>query len=327
MKIAYCNTIDYWYPLQQRPHHIMRLLAKRGHEVHWVNSTKIDGMRAEKDDYVTLWHNWNMFKKRIPDIDVYFSSWSHRHTDLDEISAKIVVYDSLDNFEANETQEINMINKSNIVLTTSSPLYDLRKTQHDNVHICRNACFSGYKEHALDIPNDVKQFKNGYVLFSGAVANWVDIDLLDRVAKEHSLVIVGNNFDMSRMPKNAHYLGSKSYEELQKYYKHCKVNLLPFKRCQVADYSNPIKMYEGMVYGKITVATDIPEAKLYPDVVIPSANHIEFMNNLNSAIKHSEVEDIKMKCLKTAEENDWHCRVDVIENSIMEYATKRGISL
>ena len=28
--ILYCNSIDYNFPLQQRPHHIMNLLAKTG---------------------------------------------------------------------------------------------------------------------------------------------------------------------------------------------------------------------------------------------------------------------------------------------------------
>jgi hypothetical protein len=40
MHICYANTIDFDHSLQQRPHHLMKILAERGHTVSWVNQTK-----------------------------------------------------------------------------------------------------------------------------------------------------------------------------------------------------------------------------------------------------------------------------------------------
>jgi glycosyltransferase involved in cell wall biosynthesis len=327
MIFAYANTIDYNFPLRQRPHHIMDILAARGHSIHWVDNTQVEGLRPDRYENLTVWHNWDVFKKRVPEVDVYFSSWSHRYIDLNQVKSKIVLYDSLDNFEANELEEVNMINKADILLTTSAPLYTLRKQQHNNVHLCRNACFSENDNINIEIPEDVKQFKNGYMLFSGAMANWVDIELIEKVAKLYDVVVVGKLFGVSKMPKGVHYLGNKSYNDLQKYYKFCSLNLLPFKRCQVADFSNPLKMYESLVYGRVTIATDIPEATIYPNAVLPSKNHEEFINNIKYALKRKDDINIINKCKQVAKENDWDNRVDIIEKAIYDFAESKGIVL
>ena len=82
-----------------------------------------------------------------------------------------------------------------------------------------------------------------------------------------------------------------------------------------------------MSHGKITVATDIPEAKLYPEVVLTSRNHIEFLENINKALKIKDKQEVKEKCYECANDNSWHKRVDVIENAINEFCNKNNIVL
>ncbi len=125
--ILYANTIDYEFSLRQRPHHIMDIFSQRGWKVFWVDQHKQSGkLRNRLNENLEIYYDWEVFKKRNPKVDVYFSSWSFRHVDLNEIDYKVCVYDSLDNFEQNSTQEHLMIDKADILLTTSQPLYDLR---------------------------------------------------------------------------------------------------------------------------------------------------------------------------------------------------------
>lgn len=322
--IVYANTIDYDFDLQQRPHHLMNILANRGWKVYWVNNTKVEGKRKDIiNENLEIWHNWDLFIKRVPEVDVYFSSWSNRYVDLDKIKSKVVVYDSLDNFEANETNELNMISKADILLTTSQPLYDIRKNQHNNIHICRNGCFPELGEKKYEEPKEFisirQQTKKPIVLFSGALAYWCNLELIEKISQKYILVVVGREWGIKEKPKNILYLGCKKYEELQAYYQHCDVNILPFKRCQISDFSNPIKNYEGMTHGKITVATDIPEATIYPDSVFASKNNGEFLQNIEKALKLKNDIDTINKCKQNAKENSWHDRVDVIEKAINDY--------
>ena len=314
--ILYANTISYFSPLQQRPHHIMNLLAKRGYKIHWVE-TKQSLKRRENYGNITVWHDWEIFKKRIKEVDIYFSTWANRYVDLDQINYKYCIYDSVDNFKQHENNEIKMINKADYVLVTSELLYKIRKHQHKNVVNCKNGCFSDLGNKVYNKPRDVEQFKDGYLLFSGALGTWVDISVLEYIARKYPVVFVGSPYG-ARIPKNVFYLGSKKYDELQAYYSYCDLNLLPFKRCQTSDYSNPIKMYEGMSHGKITVSTDIPDALLYKDVVLCSNNKEHFLQNVKKGLSIKNNPEVIIKCKNNAKENDWNIRVEKIEKIIRE---------
>lgn len=326
----YANTIDWnFHGLTQRPHHIMRGLSEKGYKVYFVNATKRDDIVRERiNDNFEVYYNWDVFLKRVPKCDVYFSSWANRYVDLDKIEAKSVIYDSLDCFPDWESNEINMIDRSDIVLAASEPLLELRSSQHENVHICKNACFYKHGQHSYETPSDLKPFKDSgkpVILFSGALSGtWCDIELVEKIAKKYTLVVVGKPWAINNMPKGVHYLGAKTHEELQAYYAHCDVNILPFKRGQIADYSSPIKLFEAMAHGKLSVATDIPEAVAYSDVILVSRDHKEFLENIDKAIVMSKVETLQNKIKQVAKENTWEHRIDLIDSLIKEYFSKTG---
>jgi glycosyltransferase involved in cell wall biosynthesis len=315
MKIVYANTIDYTFALQQRPHHIMNLLAERGHEVHWINSSKDHELRPFKYGSLTIWYNWENFLRRNPECDIYFASWSRRYEDLDRLKAKFVVYDSLDNFPDNEAHEEVMVSKSDLVLTTSQPLFDLRCKQHNNVHMCRNGCWSGFANKDLS-KFPIKDVKGDFILFSGAIGNWVDVKLIDKLAEQFQVVVAGAYHGGDPLGNKVKIIGAKKYEELQMYYKTALVNILPFKRCQTSDYSNPIKMYEPAVFGVPTVSIDIPEAVIHQDSVYLASNYNEFVNQIQKAIKQRDDPIRKENLIKFAKESDWNLRVDLIEKEM-----------
>ncbi|RXZ78199.1 glycosyltransferase [Paenibacillaceae bacterium] len=329
--IVYANTIDWDHPLQQRPHHIMKLFSENGYKVYYVNQNKrTDKVRDRINDNLEVYYDFDVFCRRVPEVDIYFSSWSFRYVDLDKLKAKVVVYDSLDNFEQNEPEEINMIKRADILFTTANTLYDVRKEQHDNIEIVRNGCFAEFVNKEYAIPADLKPFKDSgkpIILFSGAMAYWCDLELVEKVAKKYQVIVVGMPWAIEKMPEGVHYLGKKNYNELQAYYHHCDVNLLPFKRCQVADFSNPIKMYEAMVHGKPTVAMDIPEVSHYPDVVLSSGTHDEFLNNVEYALQLSKSQTFGELAKSTARQNTWLHRFQQMDTVINKYIFENGIPL
>lgn len=222
-----------------------------------------------------------------------------------------------------------MINKADILFTTSDTLYDIRKHQHTNIHIVRNGCFPEKANTNYPVPEDLKPFKETgkpVLLFSGALAYWCDLQLVEKLGKKYQVVIVGLPWAIDKIPESVHYLGKKKYDELQAYYQHCDVSLLPFKRCQVSDYSNPIKMYEAMVFGKPTVSTDIPEALIYPEAVLPSKNHFEFINNIEKAIEIGKDQEYQTKLKCIANENSWEQRFNLIHNAINQFCSQKGVS-
>ncbi len=330
--IVYANTIDWDFKgLIQRPHHTLSLLSQRGYKVYWIDSTqRIDKVRTRINENFEVYHNFEVFLKRHSSCSIYFSSWANRYVDLERIDAEMVIYDSLDSFPEHEHNELSMINRSDIVLAASQPLYDLRSTQHHNVHLCKNACFAEHGDREYAIPNDLLPFKQSgkpIILFSGALsADWVNLDLVERIAAQYTFVLVGRGWNLKSAPKNVHYLGAKTHEELQAYYRHCDVNILPFVRGQIADYSSPIKNFESMIHGTPSVATDIPEALAYPNVILSSKNDMEFMSNIKKAIRLKRDLEYRKLAIETGRNNTWNHRVDVIEQAIQQfYSSKVGV--
>jgi glycosyltransferase involved in cell wall biosynthesis len=330
INIVYANTIDYGYDLKQRPQHLMELLAKRGYQIHWLNINHQENkMRERIHENMWVYFNKEVFFKRYINPDIYFSSWSNRWIDLDTIKPKLgVIYDSLDNFVENSYQESDMIKRADIVMTTSKLLYELRKQEHPDVVMCENACFPELGKFEYDIPKDIEEYKEQgvpIILFSGALATWCDIDLLEFIADKYKLFMVGKKFNVSKIPDNFVYLGNKSYEQLQAYYHYCDITLLPFRRCQTSDYSDPIKIYESLAHGKIVVATNIPETKKYnKNIVISSASRREFVDNIKRALHQSKNEVLKNLCYETAKNNSWEHRIDIIEEQIKKLWIKKN---
>jgi hypothetical protein len=327
ISIVYARTIDYDFALQQRPHHIMNIHAERGDNISWLNSDfsnkrRENKMRTKINDNLYVYYDWDIFKKRFANPDIYFSTWSKRYEDLIDITPKYgVLYDSLDNFVENSFDESEMIKHSKTVLTTSKSLYRLRKKEHNDVVMCPNACFENLmNKKTWSMPLDLKKnvdFNKPIILLSGALARWCDLQLLETVADLYQLVFVGKLFGVSKVPDNFIYLGCKTYDELQSYYHYCDITLLPFNNNQEALYSDPIKIYESLSHGKICVSTKIEEAQKFDSkVVYVSRNREHFLRNIKKALQNKDDKIVKQICKNESEKHSWNKRVDVFEQCI-----------
>lgn len=344
MNICYANTIDYNFYLQQRPHHIMTKLSERGHNIFWVDQhSRKDIFQTKITDNLSVFHDWDKFcAKYKGQIDIYFSSWSRRWVDIDKLKPKLVIYDSIDMFPQNQGEEKKMVDNSDVILATTKSIYDFhRKHTNKPIYMCENGCFASLRNKSFPIPNDIKNLPKPWILFSGALAadsqyGWVDLDLIEAVSKKYTTLIVGSIWGVSPNEEarikgvklsKAYFLGNKDYIELQKYYANCDVNLLPFKRCQISDFSSPLKLVEGCNYGKICVATDIPVAsefnKEYPLAVLSSKNKDEFLKNIDLAITIKDKEEAKNQCYSLADFHDWNRKVDIIETTIKNHMPNR----
>ena len=99
-------------------------------------------------------------------------------------------------------------------------------------------------------------------------ADWIDIDLMVRVAKHFSkgsLVLLGKvTTDVSALSAlpNVHLLGRKPYADLPAYSKGFDVAMLPFPISEVTLNANPLKVREYLAAGLPVVSTAIPEVEV-----------------------------------------------------------------
>ncbi|WP_431785784.1 glycosyltransferase family protein [Paenibacillus lactis] len=329
--ILYPPTLD-WDFLKQRPQQIVSQFARNGWTVIFCNNTQCSLPPQEVEDNIFVYHNFdevlNLIKHKKIKVDIYYYTWAKTAQFIDQVKAKINIYDSVDSFSAWYEYEDNAVERADIVLTSSQFLYDLRSKKHPNTHLIRNACPESYINRASNTPPEFKDLPRPIIMFSGAIGSWVSTRLLKKVADKYTTVLVGKEFG-KQCPTNVYNLGTKNHEELYDYYANADVCLLPFDTSQeVTQAACAIKLFEHMSAGKITVATKWPETEIYPDAVLTANSDDEFLEMVDEAINKNLSHKNKEIILNYAKDNTWEKRflevIKIIENHNIQSGVKIG---
>jgi glycosyltransferase involved in cell wall biosynthesis len=186
----------------------------------------------------------------------------------------VTVYDAMDElskFKFAPTQlldlERELLERSDIVFTGGSSLYEAKRDRHDNVHCFPSSVdrvhFLKARARQFD-PVDQEELPKPRLGFYGVIDERFDTELLDRIAEMRpawSFVMVGpvvkiSEDELPRRP-NVHYLGGKTYDELPGYLSGWDVALMPFAMNESTQFISPTKTPEYLAGGKPVVSTPI----------------------------------------------------------------------
>ena len=227
--------------------------------------------------------------------------------------------------------EAELIAKSDLVITCSTPLQHSKAKLNDNTHLIRHGVEQHHFAKALDaataIPDDVKDLPRPRFGFYGLVAEWVDLEAMAKVADAYpngSVIIVGehNNADKAGIEKlkakpNVHFIGRKPYASLPGYCKAFDVALLPFVKNELTENANPLKLREYLAAGLPVVSTDIPEAVAVADYGVFLADGADaFVTRVGEALAAGSGPD-RARSNAMAHES-WDAKVAEIETLLME---------
>lgn len=154
---------------------------------------------------------------------------------------------------------------ADLVITSAKKLYVKMSYYNKSIYYLPNGVWNKdyqYKKEKGRIPRDLQSIKQPIVFFMGAVAEWVDFDLIKFLAisrPQYSFVFVGSQ--RSKLPKlsNIYYLGSKKYEDLPNYLEQARVAIIPFKVNNLTAAVTPLKFYEYLSSGTPVVTTIMPD--------------------------------------------------------------------
>lgn len=181
-------------------------------------------------------------------------------------------------------------------------------------------------------PEDVKPIlanKKTIIGYHGALAKWIDYDLLNRIADvdDLQLLLIGyehdNSFRDSGLAdrENVYFLGSKSYFELPQYACHYDVGILPFKKYKLTESVSPVKLFEYMALRKPIVTTDLVECLKYKSCLVAGAmNYDDFIENIQKAIGLKNDQDYLSTLDAEALSNSW-------QSKTLEYLELAGINV
>jgi teichuronic acid biosynthesis glycosyltransferase TuaH len=334
--LIYPPTID-WNWMKLRPQLLLEQFAKDGHEVYYCNKTQ-EPLRASKytqvSNHLTVVHdNRHFLRHVVPQLVrskkkiILWVTCAKQYIFAEQYFPSAVVFDFVDDFPVWAPYLEDMLIQSDIVFTASRPLQEKIRSISP-VHRCelvRNGV--NPEQYRLDpasppvMPSDFPQGGGPVIGYAGAMASWVDKDLVRRIAQqipEARIVIVGAELGAKAAftAKNVHYLGMKPEEELPTYLHHFDACIIPFKKNGVTLATNPLMMYQYLAAGKPVVTVDLPETRDIPEVYAAST-HDEFVARLRSVLSTEFVFN-RSAAKRWLSQNTWRSRYVQARSALAE---------
>jgi glycosyltransferase involved in cell wall biosynthesis len=166
-----------------------------------------------------------------------------------------------------EQMERELVYQSRVVFATADKLRQRLATHHADVRLLPNAGevqhFAKAKQVAAHPKlNDIPRPRIGFV---GGIGSWVDLDFIALLAQARPhvhIVLIGpvetDVGGLASLP-NVHLLGLQPYAELPQFLAGFDATLVTFRRSELAQSVNPVKVYEYLAAGKEVIATPIHE--------------------------------------------------------------------
>ncbi len=331
--IVYPPTLDYHY-LVQRPQHLMKNFSLQGIPALFMNLPGIfqrDFRGIEEiNPQLFVFHEVDPSPYLQGIMPVVYYSATAQVDKVGRYDPSLLVFDSVDEpsdeFSAWQPYYHRAVATADVVLCTSEKLYHMARAINPHVYLVPNGCdyehFSRAARQELPPPYEMKKLKGPIVGYIGVIATWCDLELIDRLAQaypSYNLAMVGPLYNVGRVPQrpNLHWLGFKSYDLLPAYAQCFDVGIIPFRRSNMTESVNPIKMWEYMAAGLPVVTTDLPEAKRFQDVIHYSKNQTTFIENVRRAVENDSWQQQSQR-LALARQNSWAERAREVTR-IMEY--------
>lgn len=257
-------------------------------------------------------------------------------TDL--LEHKLLVYDCVDehseytgliNKQVMLHMEQDLLRQCDFTFVTAAGLYNTKKDFARRMYYLPNAAnvelFMQAQNPATLIPAEMAAINRPVIGFVGVIQDWVDLDLIARVAKSYpawSVVMIGPvgvGIDISGLQKlpNVHLLGRKDVKELPGYIKAFDVCLNAFKLNELTDKVSPLKFYEYLAAGKPIVTVNMPGVREFADIVEIANTADEFVSAVARAVQEETPDKLAAR-LKRAQENSWESRVQFMMQKIKE---------
>lgn len=262
-----------------------------------------------------------------------------------------LVYDCVDehaeftgliNREAVLSMERELLQASDIVFTTAGALYEGKKPFARNIHLVPNAAdvdnFSRADREDTPVPPEIARLPHPVLGFIGVIHHWIDLDLIEYVASRRphwSVAMIGPvgagvSVDRLAALSNVHFFGHKDKEELPGYMKAFDVCLNTFKKNELTDRVNPLKLYEYLASGRPVVSVDMPGVMEFKEIIEIAGDYEGFLAAVERALA-TESAGRKRRRLEAAAGNSWENRVKEMLGLIgttlgTEYSSEECIS-
>jgi GT2 family glycosyltransferase len=261
---------------------------------------------------------------------VHLPFWTRFALDIRERWQWKIVYDCMDEWsgfplmgDAQAEAEKDLVEASDLVTVTARLLLKKWQPLNDSCLLVRNGVeHDFFSQHCR--PNlKLEGIQRPIIGYYGAIAEWVDLDLLRSLAEQHpewSIVLVGDVFvnDLHTLDSldNVHLMGRKPYDDMPLYLYHFDVCVIPFLLNEVTHSVDPVKFYEFMSAGKAVVAVPLAELEIYREYLYFAETPAEFAHQIEAALEENDI-SLAERRRELAAGNQWTDRYAMVHRAII----------
>lgn len=269
-------------------------------------------------------------------------TWTFYPTSADvvgNLGEKLVLYQCVDEYsqfsdtsqQMIERIEERLLRKSAIVVVSADRLYESKRRINPNTFLVRHGVdvehFSRACLPSLPPPADIADLPHPIIGFHGLIASWIDLDLIEKIARAHpewSVVLLGKmqkhdgTRDLDKSLGNIHWLGRKPYADLPAYCKGFDIAIIPFVVNELTVNANPLKMREYLAAGLPVVSTDLPEAQALGNMVSIARDHDDFIGRLEAIVAGGQCGPQSWRAQQMGSES-WAARVEELSELVSRH--------
>lgn len=228
-------------------------------------------------------------------------------------------------------EEETLVATADLVTVTAALLYEKWKHQSRNCLLVRNGVDFEFFERNC-VPNALlENLERPLIGFYGALAEWVDFDLIAAIAKQRSdwnFVLIGDVFvkDLAGLEHmhNVHLLGRKAYSQMPLYLYRFDACIIPFRLYNVTHAVDPVKFYEFISAGKPVVSVPLEEMRLYEKFVYFAQDAPSFIAQIERALTETDM-GLANERVALARANDWKNRFEANRQALVDLHPKVSI--
>ncbi len=282
--VVFLPSVGWGIALFQRPHHLARTFARRG----WIAIFDCSNAHDDVNGFKEIQPNLFLFRgpegllQQLPEPLLWAFTYNWHKVDAYP-SGCSTVYDWIDDLDVFpydrqllEKNHARGLAEATVVASVAKKLHEKAlAVRPDAVSVPNGVEFERFADDEAPLPEDkeLRAFRESgkpIAGYYGALAEWFDYDLLEKVARarpDWNFLLIGPMYDQSLRGQpvlkcpNVLWLGPRDYHSLPGYLRLFDVATIPFKINDITKATSPLKLYEYFAGGKPRSRRRCPSAR------------------------------------------------------------------
>ena len=273
-------------------------------------------------------------RKYVNDCDIIWTGYPGWYNVISRYKDKKLVYDKMDedsqiatNYflkKSLKSKEEKLIRSADLIFVSCQKFFDQIREQHSNVKLLQNGVlvdFADFGCQKLQTESKWMRFglgqeKNifGYV---GTISHWFDFDVLNIILQadpNNEIVLIGNNVIPEMKHERVHYIAPVKKEQIPGVIEQFDVCLYNFKRNDLLDTINPVKIYEYLALNKPVLAVRSMETSQFEDQLMLYDDPEDVKAILSAGWDYPFRSKEEQK--KFIDDNSWENRIRLVEKEL-----------